>query len=235
MEAKLAQADKSSWPLNEKLVISDELNKAYNIRDSSIMQKARLNWDLKGETNSKFFHNYVKYRARRKTIHGIVNNNVWISEPEDIKNHFLNFFKAIFNPKGRILRVNLEVLNSTKLEPHESEDLSKLFAINEVELALKSLDSSIAPSLDGLNGAFIKETWYYLTYEFMAMMEAFHENGSLPRGMNSSFINLIPKTKTPTSAGDYRPISLINFTMKILLKALENRLSRYIGILVFEN
>lgn len=38
-------------------------------------------------------------------------------------------------------------------------------------------------------------------------------------------MTLIPINYSPKEAGDYRPISLINFTMKILLKARANRIS----------
>lgn len=57
----------------------------------------------------------------------------------------------------------------------------------------------------------------------------------LPRGLNSSFIALIPKVDTPKVAGDYRPISLNNFTMKILLKVLANRLSPALRFIVSEH
>lgn len=235
LEAKLIQADKSNCPSNEKIALTEELTKAYKVRDSIIVQKSRLNWDLKGEMNTKFFHQFVKYRTRKKSIHGIVENNVWISDPENIKNHFLQYFTNMFTPSRRVLRVKLEELHPNKLNSQDAADLSREFTISEVELALKNLDSSKAPGPDGLNGAFIKESWFYLKNDFMNMLKDFHRSGSLPKGLNSSFITLIPKTESPKSAGDYRPISLINFTMKILLKTLANRLNKYLSYLVSDH
>lgn len=46
----------------------------------------------------------------------------------------------------------------------------------------------------------------------------------LPKGMNSSFITLIPEVEHPTYIRDFRPISLINYFLKILSKILSNRL-----------
>lgn len=42
--------------------------------------------------------------------------------------------------------------------------------------------------------------------------------------MNSSYITLIPKTRSPEQVGDYRPISLTGMGLKFLSKMLANRL-----------
>lgn len=38
------------------------------------------------------------------------------------------------------------------------------------------------------------------------MMLEFHEHGRLVKGMNSSFVFLIPKKEVATGVNDYRPI-----------------------------
>lgn len=55
-------------------------------------------------------------------------------------------------------------------------------------------------------------------------MNEFHQNGKLVRGINSSFIALIPKNENLSSLGEYRPISLIGSLYKILAKVLSNRI-----------
>ena len=52
----------------------------------------------------------------------------------------------------------------------------------------------------------------------------FHATGKLVKGLNSSFIVLIPKKENPGGLNDYRPISLINSIYKILAKVLSRRL-----------
>lgn len=51
----------------------------------------------------------------------------------------------------------------------------------------------------------------------------FLDKGSLLGGMNSSFITLIPKVDMPSQVKDFRPISLINCSLKVLSKLLTNR------------
>jgi hypothetical protein len=42
------------------------------------------------------------------------------------------------------------------------------------------------------------------------------------RSINGSYIILVPKKENPQKVGDYRPISLLNNSMKILTKLLAN-------------
>ena len=58
----------------------------------------------------------------------------------------------------------------------------------------------------------------------MRFLMDFHRNGKLAKGVNSTFIALIPKIDSPQMLSDYRPISLINSLYKVLVKVLANRL-----------
>ena len=42
--------------------------------------------------------------------------------------------------------------------------------------------------------------------------------------INSSFITLVPKISSPESISDFRPISLLNCSLKLLTKILADRL-----------
>jgi hypothetical protein len=46
--------------------------------------------------------------------------------------------------------------------------------------------------------------------------------------INGSFITLIPKISNPQTINDFRPISLLNYSLKILTKLLANRLQTVI-------
>ncbi|GKV32374.1 hypothetical protein SLEP1_g40985 [Rubroshorea leprosula] len=69
----------------------------------------------------------------------------------------------------------------------------------------------------------------------MDFMQEFHANGKLVKGINPSFIVLIPKVENPVKLKDYRPISLIGSLYKILAKVLANRLKSIMDGLICEN
>lgn len=91
----------------------------------------------------------------------------------------------------------------------------------KIDSALNSLKTSKAHGPDGLNDAFIKDSRDFLKPEFLQMANEFHASGNLPKGFNSSILTLIPKNNSPKDASEFRPISLINFSMKVLLKVLD--------------
>lgn len=50
---------------------------------------------------------------------------------------------------------------------------------------------------DGFNFKFIKEMWEILKEDIMGFVIDFHKHGKLVRGVNSSFIVLVPKVNNP--------------------------------------
>jgi len=50
----------------------------------------------------------------------------------------------------------------------------------------------------------------------MRLVTEFHRNGKLKKGINSTFIALIPKVDSPQSLNDFHPISLVGSLYKIL-------------------
>lgn len=69
-------------------------------------------------------------------------------------------------------------------------------------------------------------------YDVCQLCEDFYWNRANFERINWANIVLIPKVDSPVSPGDYRPISLINSSLKILSKLLALRLSYVINSLV---
>lgn len=80
------------------------------------------------------------------------------------------------------------------------------------------MDPNKALGPDGVNVAFIKEFWSLMHKDYEHMFAKFHMTGYLPTRMNSLFVTLIPKIPNPRLVTDFRPISLINCSLKSFLK-----------------
>lgn len=80
----------------------------------------------------------------------------------------------------------------------------------------------------------IIQGWDIYKADLLRMVGEFHQFGRLVRGINSSFIVLIPKKDNSTELKDYRPISLINGVYKIISKLLARRLSRVLNSIISE-
>jgi len=80
-----------------------------------------------------------------------------------------------------------------------------------------------------------KKNWDLVKDDFMQFVMDFHRNGKLTKGVNSTFIALIPKVNSPQCLNDYRPISLVGCLYKVLAKVLANRLRNVIGSVVSDS
>lgn len=67
------------------------------------------------------------------------------------------------------------------------------------------------------------------------MVSDFFRTGQLDPRLNKTYIALIPKTSCPTMIKDYRPITLCNFSMKIITKIIANRLRPLLDKIVSHN
>jgi len=116
----------------------------------------------------------------------------------------------------------------------DGSGLVKPFSIDEVKWAMWDCDSFKSPGLDGVNFGFIKEFWHVLQEDVMRFVSEFHRKGKLCRGINSTFIALIPKVDNPQKLNDFQPISLVECRYKILAKILANMLCVVVGKVVSE-
>ena len=115
------------------------------------------------------------------------------------------------------------------------EDLNSEFSQQEIDLVIKSLPNSHAPGPDGFNGIFIKKCWDIINGDFTRLFQDFYSSNIDLRSINSSIIALIPKKDNLETVDDFRPISLLNYSLKCITKLLSTRLQSVIPKLVHEN
>ncbi|XP_039129083.1 uncharacterized protein LOC120265272 [Dioscorea cayenensis subsp. rotundata] len=120
----------------------------------------------------------------------------------------------------------------------EARDIGKVFEtrfralFEEVKKAVFDLGSDKAPGPDGFPMMFCKTFWEIVKVEVMNLCEDFFSGKANLECINWASIALIPKISSPASPSDYRPISLINSSLKIISKILASRLSMVIDPLV---
>jgi len=110
--------------------------------------------------------------------------------------------------------------------------LEEPFSKQEIDAVIKEMPTNKAPGPDGFNGNFIKACWHIISADFYKLIEDFHQGNCQLESINASYITLIPKKDVPINANDFRPISLLNCSIKIITKLLANRLQKVILNLV---
>jgi hypothetical protein len=214
--------------------LSATLHSLVRVDNSMNWQKSRMKWLKEGDANSKFFHGCMNGRRRQNAISMVSVDGVNIDGVHNIREavfqHFCNHFKTV-----GAHRPGVGALQFRKLSFAEGGLLTKPFSLAEVKQAVWECDSFKSPGPDGISFGFIKEFWDLLQHDFLRFMVEFHRNGKLTKGINSTFIALIPKVTSPQRLNDFRPISLVGCIYKVLAKVLANRLREVVGSVVSES
>jgi len=117
-------------------------------------------------------------------------------------------------------------------------DLSELvqpFTTEEIDMVIKHIPVDKAPGPDGFNGMFLKKCWNIIKEDIYKLCEDFFDGQLDLESINYSYITLVPKVINPESVNDFRPISLLNSSIKILTKLLADRLQLIILQLIHVN
>lgn len=111
-----------------------------------------------------------------------------------------------------------------KLSEEETLYLEKPFSENEVKDLVWACDNDVNPGPDGISLFFFENCWDILKVGVLNFVNIFHVKASLPKGVRTAFLALIPKHNNSQSLEDFRPIFLIGSLYNILSKELETRL-----------
>jgi hypothetical protein len=207
----------------ERLEVIASLQNLSNLECSIMWQRARLKWLKEGDANTKFFHQCVNYRRNMNSIQCLEKNGVLIDDVKDIKEEVTTHFQNQFRKK-HLTRPKLSNLVFKTIDDEEADFLIKGFSEEEIKEAVWDCDSEKSPGPDGVSFAFLKDFWEDLKADFFRILTEFHKNGKLVKGINSTFIALIPKKDNPAKLNDFRPISLVGCAYKVLSKVLANRM-----------
>ena len=121
------------------------------------------------------------------------------------------------------------------MTPGMNLELTKEYTACEVELALKQMKPISAPGPDGMPPIFFKHFWNTVGQDVITTTLSVLNSGTIPPRINHTFISLIPKTKSPEIAKDFRPISLCNVIYKLISKTIANHFKKYLPKLVSES
>ncbi|GJX60020.1 RNA-directed DNA polymerase, eukaryota, reverse transcriptase zinc-binding domain protein [Tanacetum coccineum] len=104
----------------------------------------------------------------------------------------------------------------------------------EIKKAVWDCGVDKSPGPDGFTFGFYRRYWTFLENDVVEAVLYFFNHGQFPKGSNSSFITLIPKTQEAKMMKDFRPITFIGSLYKIITKILANRLVVVLEDLVYD-
>ncbi|XP_019425747.1 PREDICTED: uncharacterized protein LOC109334402 [Lupinus angustifolius] len=201
------------------------------VKDGLLSQKAKCNWLKEGDANTSYFHACVNARRRRNQILGISINGVWCEDNDDVACGISNYFKNTFNCDNYVLPT-LDGVDFQRISNSQLDNISGNFTTEEIKTTMWSCALEKIPGPDGFNFKFFQEFWDTIKDDISLFLKEFQVNCKLPKGLNSSFISLIPKVLNMVRIEDYRPISLVGSLYKIIAKVLAERLKVVLSLVI---
>lgn len=113
------------------------------------------------------------------------------------------------------------------------ELLETPFTQEEIDSTIKSLLNDKSPGPDGFSNEFLG--WPVIKQDFYNLCNDFYDGAVCLKSINSSYVTLVPKIDVARLVSDFRPISLLNSSVKLVTKLLANRLQPKITALVHKN
>lgn len=119
------------------------------------LQKSRMNWALKGDRNTRYFHIMACNRNSRSSLCSVMVNGVMVEKPLEVTHvvmsHFKNHFSESWDDRPKLSGQFKNIRGSPATELLEAE-----FSEKEVRSVIKSCEGNKAPGPDGFNLAFFK-------------------------------------------------------------------------------
>nr|GEZ98549.1 hypothetical protein [Tanacetum cinerariifolium] len=95
------------------------------------MQKAKIQWAIEGDENSKFFHGIINRKRTDLAIKGVMVDGEWMDDPSRVKEEFRSHFATRF----QALSVNRSRLNfrfPNRLNPNQVAELENPITRDEI-------------------------------------------------------------------------------------------------------
>lgn len=188
--------------LKQKRELRSEVWKLSRMMEWEWLQKSRLDWNLKGDRNTQFFHVTANCRHNRNALNSISVRGVVVEEPNQVKQEVWDYFRNHFT-KDWVIRPVL--VGDFKSVSHSQcfDRLEAEFSEEKIWAVVKGCNGNEAPGPDGFNSLCFQKHWKVFKKEVIMFMKEFHSKGRLVNGLNCSFITLIPKKENASSLSEY--------------------------------
>ncbi|XP_022007434.1 uncharacterized protein LOC110906639 [Helianthus annuus] len=216
-------------------VISRDLQEALLDEERFLKQKSKVDWLSAGDMNSVFFHSSLKMKNHCSRIEVIKDSDGNLYEGDTVFHPFVKHYERFFGSQGDTSLTPAPDLFSKRLSPQVAQHMIRQVSPEEVKRAMFGIGIDKAPGPDGYTAAFFKCAWPIVGNDVTCAIIDFFETGKLLRELNHTNIVLIPKTPTPSTVSDYRPIACCNVLYKCISKIVADRIKGALNDIVSIN
>ena len=190
-------------------------------------QRAKSEFLLHGDANTKWFHARAQMRRKNNTIVRLQKGDgSWAETADELQRLVVDYFSQLFSTvRPEHVEEVLSVVPNRVTE-EMNDMLMQPYSDSEIYEALKMMGPTKSPGPDGFNALFFQQYWDIVGKEVLALVKDVLAGGRSPSHINHTNVVLIPKLKSPTQVSEFRPISLCNVVYKLITKVIASRLKK---------
>ena len=187
-----------------------------------------------GEKHSKYIFAMEKHNFYSKNLQTMFKQDGKLTQDQnEILNEQSYFYGTLYTKDPSIRFTWKPSVDDPILTDDQKLLLETPMDMEEIYKALMSLKGGKTPGMDGLSLLFYRTFFEELKASLMHMYYGAFKNGIFPLSTKHWLISLIPKKdKDPRIIKNLRPLTLLNYSYKILAKAMDNRLQSVLDLLI---
>ncbi|GJY81146.1 hypothetical protein Tco_0493897 [Tanacetum coccineum] len=144
-----------------------------HISISFLKQKAKVEWLMVGDSNSAYFHNFVKRRNHRSQIRLVKDCNGIEFEGAAVPYTFVSHFEQFLGVEGSYIHLLTEGLFGTRLDESKAEGMAGLVTNEEIKSEIFSIGDNYSSGPDGFSASFFKHAWDIISEHMCLAMKDF--------------------------------------------------------------
>jgi mannosylglycoprotein endo-beta-mannosidase len=230
----LAEIQLQTNPTDEEIrgILSDSQSKLTEVFQSSVERNRHLlasNWLRYGDTCSKVFFDFHRAGNKRSLLRELETEGGTVSGQSDLTQYITEFYTRLYSsdtstPGTEEAKQRCWTSVPTKVSGEINETLTRQLTLSEILTAIKALPKGKAPGNDSLPMEFFHECAEETTPVLLQAFTAMLGNGRASAEINKGVITLIPKSGDRAKLSNWRPITLLGSTYKVLAKVLAGRI-----------
>ena len=150
-EGGLMEADR--W---KRMELASRLKENDFKLESLICQKARANWFKFGDSCTRFFHSFVRWRRVRNKVKGVQVGDQWCEEPSTMRLEAKKLFEARFK-ETKDLGVRLDGVEFKSINTSDNENLLAIFSKKEIRDDVWECEGSKSQGQMGSTSTFLSK------------------------------------------------------------------------------
>lgn len=179
---------------------------------------------------SYFFSLEKKSTERKLMTHLKLPDGSHTVDANRIISQVLDFYQNLYSSEPCEAEARRALLLGVPQLPEEDrEELDHPLSLAELTRAVNEQSSGKSPGLDGLPAEFYQALWGVIGPDLHEVFQESMKNNLLPLSCRRAVISLLPKKGDLGCLKNWRPVSLLGSDLKILSKALTNRLKAVLG------